>query len=79
MLVFQTKEDNPLMSTHSKMTDHTKEKIGLLEEREQDDTEDEEVKMNCISGERGMHDSDFSSETEPTNEDQSDPLWEPKR
>ena len=31
-------------------------------ESDQGETEDEEIKMNCIGGQCGMHDSDFSSD-----------------
>ena len=34
-----------------------------------DETEDEEVKLNCIGGLRGYHDSDFSSDSEEEPDD----------
>jgi hypothetical protein len=39
------------------------------------ETEDEEVKMNCIGGQSGMHDSDLSSDCEDLESDneQDDP------
>jgi hypothetical protein len=33
-------------------------------ESDQGETEDEEVKMSCIGGQSGMHDSDLSSDDE---------------
>jgi hypothetical protein len=44
-------------------------------ESDQGETEDEEVKMSCIGGQNGMHDSDLSSddegdESEAENEEQ---------
>jgi hypothetical protein len=42
-------------------------------ESDQGETEDEEVKRNCIMGQSGLHDSDFSdSEIEGDDEDDGD-------
>jgi hypothetical protein len=40
---------------------------------DQGETEDEEVKMNCIGGKCGMHDSDLSSDSDAESADEVDP------
>ena len=42
-------------------------------ESDQGETEDEEIKMNCIGGQIGMHDSDdFSSDANGDSDDDGD-------
>lgn len=51
--------------------DKNKSAFGDYKTRESidDETEDEEVKLNCIGGLRGCQDSDFSSDSEDEEED----------
>jgi hypothetical protein len=45
-----------------------------------DETEDEEVKLNCIGGLRGYQDSDFSSDSgEEEEQDEGDDMEEEKQ
>ena len=44
----------------------------MCRESEQGETEDEEVKMNCIGGQRGVNESDFSSDEEDSDDDREE-------
>ena len=46
---------------------------------DQGETEDEEVKMTCIRGQCGMHDSDLSSDEDEDSDDAQDDLPTPIR
>jgi hypothetical protein len=44
----------------------------VLYRSDQGETEDEEVKMTCIGGQCGMHDSDLSSDEDEDSDDAQD-------
>jgi hypothetical protein len=52
---------------------------GALYRSDQGETEDEEVKINCIGGQCGMHDSDLSSDEDEDSDDDQDDLPTPIR